>query len=151
MTRRIEEAVMAEIAKIDAMGGALAAIQRGHFQKELAREQVARNRALETGERRLVGQNFAVREEAKRAIDIFRLDPETERRQIERLREVKARRNAGKVAETLDAVRDAALSGENLVPPILEAVKVYATQGEICDVLRGVFGTYTPDTLTSGV
>ncbi|HEU4429824.1 MAG TPA: methylmalonyl-CoA mutase family protein [Myxococcota bacterium] len=151
MTRRIEDAVMAEIAKIDAMGGALAAIQRGYFQKELAREQVERNRALETGERKLIGQNFAVREEAKRAFEIFRLDEETERRQIERLAAVKAKRDAGKVAETLDRVRDAAQSGDNLVPPILEAVKVYATQGEICDVLRDVFGTYTPDTLTSGV
>jgi len=151
MTRRIEDAVLAEIAKIDAMGGALAAIRRGYFQKELAREQVERNRALETGERKLVGQNFAVREEQKRSIEIFRLDEETERRQIERLTAVKAKRDADKVAETLDAVRDAAQSGHNLVPPILEAVKVYATQGEICDVLRDVFGTYTPDALTSGV
>ncbi len=151
MTRKIEDAVMAEIAKIDAMGGALAAIQRGYFQRELAREQVERNRALETGERKLVGQNFAVRDEKKRAIDIFRLDEATEQRQIEKLRALKASRDASKVAETLDAVREAAASGENLVPPILEAVKVYATQGEICDVLREVFGTYTPDTLTSGV
>jgi methylmalonyl-CoA mutase N-terminal domain/subunit len=142
---------MAEIARIDALGGALAAIQRGYFQKELAREQVERNRALETGERKLVGQNFAVREERKRAIDIFRLDEETERRQIERLHALKDERDALKVAETLDAVREAAIDGSNLVPPILEAVKVYATQGEICDVLRGVFGTYSPDTLTSGV
>ena len=151
MTRKIEDAVLAEIAKIDALGGALAAIQRGYFQRELAREQVERNRALETGERVLVGQNFAVREEKKRAIDIFRLDEQTEARQIARLREVKGRRDAGKVAETLEAVREAAIDGTNLVPPILEAVKVYATQGEICDVLREVFGTYVPDTLTSGV
>jgi methylmalonyl-CoA mutase N-terminal domain/subunit len=151
MTRKIEDAVMAEIAKIDAMGGALAAIQRGYFQRELAREQVERNRALETGERKLVGQNFAVREEKKRAIDIFRLDEETERRQIEKLRAVKAQRDPSKVAETLDAVRDAAEDGSNLVPPILEAVKVYATQGEICDVLREVFGNYAPDVDASGV
>lgn len=151
MTRRIEDAVLAEIAKVDAMGGALAAIQRGYFQKELAREQVERNRALETGERKLVGQNFAVREEKTRAIDIFRLDEQTERRQIERLAAVKAQRDAAKVAETLEAVREAAQGGDNLVPPILEAVKVYATQGEICDVLREVFGSYAPDTLTSGV
>jgi methylmalonyl-CoA mutase N-terminal domain/subunit len=151
MTRKIEDAVMAEIARIDALGGALAAIQRGYFQKELAREQVERNRALETGQRTLVGQNFAVREERKRAIDIFRLDEETERRQIERLHALKKERDAPKLAETLDAVREAAIDGSNLVPPILEAVKAYATQGEICDVLREVFGTYTPDTLTSGV
>jgi methylmalonyl-CoA mutase N-terminal domain/subunit len=151
MTRRIEDAVLAEIAKIDAMGGALAAIQRGYFQKELAREQVERNRELETGERKLVGQNHAVRDEKKRAIDIFRLDDAAERRQVERLRSVRAARDAAKVAETLEAVREAAQGSENLVPPILEAVKVYATQGEICDVLREVFGTYHPDTLTSGV
>ncbi|HEY8121994.1 MAG TPA: methylmalonyl-CoA mutase family protein [Myxococcota bacterium] len=151
MTRKIEDAVMAEIAKIDAMGGALAAIRRGYFQRELAREQVERNRALETGERKLVGQNFAEREEKKRAIGIFRLDEETERRQIARLAEVKAKRDASKVAETLEAVREAAASDANLVPPILEAVKVHATQGEICDVLREVFGTYTPGIETSGV
>jgi methylmalonyl-CoA mutase N-terminal domain/subunit len=151
MTRRIEDAVLAEIAKIDAMGGALAAIERGYFQRELAREQVARNRALETGERVLVGQNLAVREEAKRAIEIFRLDEATERRQIERLREIKANRDASKVAETLEAVREAAQDGSNLVPPILEAVKVYATQGEICDVLREVFGTHAPPVDASGV
>jgi methylmalonyl-CoA mutase N-terminal domain/subunit len=98
-----------------------------------------------------VGQNHAVRDEPRRAIDIFRLDAAAERRQIERLRAVRAARDAGKVAETLEAVREAAQGTENLVPPILEAVKVFATQGEICDVLREVFGTYHPDTLTSGV
>jgi methylmalonyl-CoA mutase N-terminal domain/subunit len=151
MTRQIEDAVFAELAKIEAMGGALAAIQTGYFQKELAREQFERNRAIERGERKLVGVNQGVREGEKRSIEIFRLDGESERRQIARLQQVKAQRDAGKVAEALDAVRDAAESGENLVPPILEAVKLYATQGEICDVLREVFGTYTPDSLTTGV
>ena len=151
MTRQIEDAVFAELAKIEAMGGALAAIQTGYFQKELAREQFERNRAIEKGERKLVGVNQGVREGEKRSIEIFRLDDESEKRQIARLQQVKAQRDAGKVAEALDAVRDAAESGENLVPPILEAVKLYATQGEICDVLREVFGTYTPDSLTTGV
>jgi methylmalonyl-CoA mutase N-terminal domain/subunit len=151
MTRQIEDAVFAELAKIEAMGGALAAIQTGYFQKELAREQFERNRAIEKGERKLVGVNHGVREGEKRSIEIFRLDGESEKRQIARLQQVKAQRDAGKVAEALDAVRDAAESGENLVPPILEAVKLYATQGEICDVLREVFGTYTPDSLTTGV
>ena len=151
MTRQIEDAVFAELAKIEAMGGALAAIQTGYFQKELAREQFERNRAIERGERKLVGVNQGVREGEKRSIEIFRVDGESEKRQIARLQQVKAQRDAGKVAEALDAVRDAAESGENLVPPILEAVKLYATQGEICDVLREVFGTYTPDSLTTGV
>ncbi len=151
MTRRIEAAVFAEIEKIDAMGGALAAIKTGYFQRELAREQFERNRAIEQGERKLVGVNLGAREDEKRGIEIFRLDSDSERRQIEQLARVKARRDAGTVAAALDQVREAAESDQNLVPPILEAVKLYATQGEICDVLREAFGTYTPDSLTTGV
>ena len=138
MTRRIEEAVFAEIEKIDAMGGALAAIKTGYFQRELAREQFERNRAIEQGERKLVGVNLGAREGEKRGIEIFRLDSDSERRQIEQLARVKAQRDAGKVAAALEQVREAAESDQNLVPPILEAVKLYATQGEICDVLREV-------------
>ncbi len=151
MTKRIESAVFEEIAKVDAMGGALAAIQTGYFQRELAREQVERNREIETGERTLVGVNQSVRVDEKRGIEIFRVDPESERRQIERLERVRRERDAIKVEEALDRVRDAAESDENLMAPILDAVKVYATQGEICDALREVFGTYTPDSLTTGV
>jgi methylmalonyl-CoA mutase N-terminal domain/subunit len=151
MTKRIEAAVFDELAKIEAMGGALAAIRAGYFQRELAREQFERNRALEQGARKLVGQNLGAGAGEERTIEIFRLDPESERRQVERLRAVRARRDAAKVAEALEKVREAAEGSENLVPPILEAVKVYATQGEICDVLREVFGTYTPDSLTAGV
>jgi methylmalonyl-CoA mutase N-terminal domain/subunit len=151
MTRQIEDAVFAELEKIEKMGGALAAIQTGYFQRELAREQFERNRAIERGERKLVGVNLGARSDEKRSIEIFRLDDASEKRQIARLAQVKAQRDAGKVAEALDAVREAAEGGDNLVPPILEAVKLYATQGEICDVLREVFGTYTPDSLTTGV
>jgi methylmalonyl-CoA mutase N-terminal domain/subunit len=151
MTKRIEAAVLDEIGKIDAMGGALAAIRSGYFQRELAREQFERNRALEQGTRTLVGVNRGGRAEDASSIEIFRLDPESERRQIERLRAVRARRDAAKVADALERVREAAEGDRNLVPPILEAVKLYATQGEICDVLREVFGTYTPDSLTAGV
>jgi methylmalonyl-CoA mutase N-terminal domain/subunit len=151
MTRRIEEAVFAEIEKVDAMGGALAAIETGYFQRELAREQFERNRAIEQGTRKLVGVNVGTRGDEKRGIEIFRLDSDCERRQIEQLARVKAQRDAGKVAAALEQVREAAESDQNLVPPILEAVKLYTTQGEICDVLREVFGTYTPDSLTTGV
>jgi methylmalonyl-CoA mutase N-terminal domain/subunit len=151
MTRQIEDAVFAELAKIEKMGGALVAIQTGYFQRELAREQFERNRAIEQGSRKLVGVNQGARAGEQRSIEIFRLDEESEKRQIARLQKVKAQRDATKVAEALEGVREAAESGENLVPPILEAVKLYATQGEICDVLREVFGTYTPDSLTTGV
>jgi methylmalonyl-CoA mutase N-terminal domain/subunit len=151
MTRKIEDAVMAEIEKIDGMGGALAAIQRGYFQRELAREQVERNRELEDGSRVLVGVNHAVREERDRGVELFQLDPESEKRQIAGLNRIRAERDTGKVEEALARVRDAAETGENLMAPVLDAVRVYASQGEICDTLREVFGTYTPDSLTTSV
>jgi methylmalonyl-CoA mutase N-terminal domain/subunit len=151
LTRRIEDAVLAEIAKIDAMGGALAAIERGYFQRELGREQYERNRELETGARTLVGVNHLVTDEQRREIDIFRLDDDTERRQVERLQKLRAGRDNARVTEALAGVREAAAGTANLVPPILAAVRANATHGEICDAMRDVFGVHHPDSQTSGV
>jgi methylmalonyl-CoA mutase N-terminal domain/subunit len=151
MTRRIEDAVFEEIEKVDAMGGALAAIQAGYFQKELARSQWDRTRDLESGERKLVGVNHMARPGEQRSIEIFKLDAESERRQVEKLRRLRAERDGPGVENALDRVREAARSGENLVPPCLEAVKVYATHGELCGALRDVFGEHHPDSLTLGV
>jgi methylmalonyl-CoA mutase N-terminal domain/subunit len=151
MTRRMEDAVFAELAKIEAMGGALAAIETGYFQKELAREQVERSRAIEKGERVLVGVNHSLRDEGKRSIPIHRHDPGTERRQIERLERLRATRDGAAVERALDGIRRAARTGENLVPPCLAAVRVGATHGEMCDAMRAEFGEYTPDSLTLGV
>jgi methylmalonyl-CoA mutase N-terminal domain/subunit len=151
MTKRIEDAVFEELARIAAMGGALAAIKRGYFQKELARQQVERTRAIEDGSRVLVGVNHSVRDEGRRRLGIHRHDPEVEQRQIEKLRRLRAGRDAAAVDRTLARLRDAARGEENLVPACLEAVKAYATHGEMCDALRDVFGVYTPDSQTSGV
>lgn len=151
MTRRIEDAVMAEIEKIDAMGGALQAIKTGYFQRELAREQFDRNKEIEDGSRKLVGVNHLAKDDEERQIELFALDPGSEQRQIERLEALRERRDNTKVDAALGRVRAAAETDENLMPSVLEAVKVLATQGEICDVLREVFGVYTPDSLTSGV
>ncbi|MBC8342231.1 MAG: methylmalonyl-CoA mutase [Proteobacteria bacterium] len=151
MTRRIEDAVMAEIEKIDAMGGALQAIKTGYFQRELAREQFDRNKEIEDSSRKLVGVNHLAKDDEERQIELFALDPGSEQRQIERLEALRERRDNTKVDAALGRVRAAAETDENLMPSVLEAVKVLATQGEICDVLREVFGVYTPDSLTSGV
>jgi len=151
MTKRIEDAVFDELARIEERGGALAAIQSGYFQRELARQQVERNRQLEQGERVLVGVNHLRREDEERQIELFALDPESERRQIERLQQVRRERDDAKVAAALARVKEAAAGTENVMPSVLEAVKVHATQGELCEALREVFGTYTPDSLTSGV
>ncbi len=99
----------------------------------------------------LVGVNHSVREDEKRTLEIFRLDPESERRQVERVQALRARRDASAVEKALDGIRDAARSGENLVPPCLAAVKALATHGEMCGALRDVFGEYHPDSLTQGV
>jgi len=151
MTKQIETAVFEELAKIEGMGGALAAIESGYFQKELAKQQYERTRAIEKGERVLVGVNHAKREEGPRSFAIHQHDPRTEEKQIEKLAKLRAGRDPAIVTATLARLRDAARGGENLVPPCLEAVKAYATHGEMCDAMRDVFGEYTPDSLTTGV
>jgi methylmalonyl-CoA mutase N-terminal domain/subunit len=151
LTKRMEQAVFAEIEKVDAMGGALAAIEGGYFQKELAKQQYQRQRDIEEGRRKLIGVNLLRRQEEETGIEMFRLDPDAEKRQIESLRRLRRRRDAGRVEECLARVEEAARTDANLVPPILRAVEAYATQGEICDALRKVFGVYRPDSLTSGV
>jgi methylmalonyl-CoA mutase N-terminal domain/subunit len=151
LTRRIEDAVFEELSKIEAMGGALAAIKSGYFQKELAHQQVRRTRAIETGERVLVGVNHAQRDEGERSFEIHRPDPEVERRQVEKLARLRAGRDGAAALRALERLREAARGGDNLVPPCLEAAKAYATHGEMCQALRDVFGEYHPDSLTTGV
>ena len=131
-----------------------AAIETGYFQRELAREQFERNRAIETGDAQAGRREPSARARASSARSRSSAStPTSEQRQIERLAAACAR--SATPARSSDGARRACArrreSGENLVPPILEAVKLYATQGEICDVLREVFGTYTPDSLTTGV
>jgi methylmalonyl-CoA mutase N-terminal domain/subunit len=151
LTKRIEDEVLVEMDKIDAMGGALQAIEQGYFQRQLAEQQCLRNRALESGERKLVGVNYLAKADQKREIDIFRLDDSTEQRQIERLQAVRARRDNAAVQRHLDAVRQACRDGSNLVPPMLAAVKDYVTHGELCGVMREEFGEHDPNALTPDI
>jgi methylmalonyl-CoA mutase N-terminal domain/subunit len=151
LTKRMEDAALAEMAKIEAMGGTLAAIEQGYFQRALGHEQFERNRALENGTRKLVGVNHLAVEAERREIDLFRLDSSTEQQQIERLRKLRAERDAARVTAALAGVRTAAADGTNLVVPILEAVRAHATHGEICDAMRDVFGVHSPDAQTCGV
>ncbi len=144
MTRRIEDAVFAEIEKIDAMGGALAAIQTGYFQRELAREQFERNRALETGDAQARGREPRRARRARSArSSIFRLDRQRAAPDRAAARGARASATPARSPRRSSRCARPPRATENLVPPILEAVKLYATQGEICDVLREVFGTYT--------
>jgi methylmalonyl-CoA mutase N-terminal domain/subunit len=134
---------MATIASFDPGGryGMLRAIERGYVQREIQNAAYAYQRAVDAKEAVVVGVNeFASEQEA--AVPIQRIDEALEGRQVERVRAMRRRRDAGVHAAALRQVEDAARHGNNLMPPILHAVESYATVGEIAEVMRGVFGEY---------
>jgi methylmalonyl-CoA mutase N-terminal domain/subunit len=140
-TDRIEEEARALIGRIEAMGGALAAIERGFPQREIHEAAYRVQRAVEAGEEVVVGVN-RFRAEREAPIPVFRIDERVEPAQIERLRAVRARRDATAVAASLARLDAVARGDENLMTPILEAVEAYASIGEICRTLAGVFGEH---------
>ncbi len=141
LTDEIESKSMEYIEKIEAMGGAIKAIESGYIQGEIGESAYQYQKEIETKKRIIVGLNqFQMEEEPLR--DILRIKPEVEQYQKEKLARVKKERNNTKVKETLAVLKKAAQGTDNVVPPILEAVKVYATLGEISDTLREVFGEY---------
>ncbi len=156
LTDGIEEAASAEFEKIQKMGGAVAAIENGYMQRELARSAYERQKRIEEGKELVVGVNCFTGE-GELEVGTTRLvphpyDPErrenAERRQIEVLREVKRNRDNQKVGQGLKNLKQAARKGEtNLIPHFIECAKAYATIQEICDVLREVFGEYRPAAL----
>jgi methylmalonyl-CoA mutase N-terminal domain/subunit len=141
LTDEIERKSMEYIDKIEAMGGAIKAIESGYIQDEIAESAYQYQKEIESKKRIVVGLNqFQIEEEPLR--NILRIKPEVEQYQKEKLARVKKERNNTKVRETLALLKKAAQGKDNVVPPILEAVKVYATLGEISDTLREVFGEY---------
>jgi methylmalonyl-CoA mutase N-terminal domain/subunit len=141
LTREIHDRAYAYIKKIDEMGGAPAAIEQGYVQREIQDSAYAYQREIEKDERIVVGLNrFHIEEE--RPKNLLRVDPEVRNQQIERLTKLKGERNDESVKNALAALDRGARGEENLMPLILEAVRSYSTLGEICDVLRGVFGEY---------
>jgi methylmalonyl-CoA mutase N-terminal domain/subunit len=151
LTKRLEDAAFEEVDKILEMGGAVRAIETGYFQRALGREQYERNKDIEEGRRKWVGVNHLVAPEKKREIDIFRLADDVEDAECEKVRKLRANRDNDEVERALEQVREAARNGDNLMPPCLDAVKVYATHGEICNAMRDVFGVYTSDSQLGGV
>ena len=117
------------------------AIERGWVRQEIQNAAYEYQRAVDTGEATVVGVNRFTREEEPE-IPIQRIDESLERKQVERLRALRARRDAQRWQASLDRVRDYARSGANLMPAILEAVESYATVGEIAAAMRDVFGEY---------
>jgi methylmalonyl-CoA mutase N-terminal domain/subunit len=129
------------IRKIDEMGGAIAALEKGYIQREIQESAYQYQRGIEKQERIVVGLNRFQTTEPKPS-NILRVDPGVGLSQMEKIKKVKTSRDSQKVAQTLAAIKNKAQGTDNLMPLILEAVKAYATLGEICDVLREVFGEY---------
>ena len=143
LTDGLEADARAIIDDIDTRGGALAAVESGWVKRQIQDTAFERQREVEAGERVIVGVNeFEVDEEP--AVDLEEVDPEQEARQQDRLESVKAERDDEAVEAALAGVREAAQGDENVLPPIIEAVKAYATVQEISDVFRDEFGEYSP-------
>lgn len=141
LTGEIESRIWKCIEEIDAMGGAVAALESSYFQKQIEDAAYKAQREVETGERIVVGLNRYQTDDVK-SLETFKVDESTQQKQIDRLNALRRRRDNAAVKSTLEILRQAALRGENVVPAMLAAVKAYATVGETCDVLREVHGEY---------
>jgi len=141
LTNEIEKKAIDYIEKIEAMGGAIKAIESGYIQGEIGESAYQYQKEIEKKKRIIVGLNqFQIEEGPLK--ETLRIQPEVEQYQKEKLAKVKKERDNQRVKETLAALKKAAQGSENIVPPILGAVKAYATLGEISDILREVFGEY---------
>jgi len=144
LTNEIEERAQKYIEQIDGMGGAVAAIEKGFMQHEITDSAYRFQKEVEAKKRVIVGVNDFLSEE-KVPMKLLQIDPAIEKKLVEQLKKIKRERNKGEANETLTRLRGAAeKENVNLVPFILEAVKEYATLGEVCRTLREVFGEYKP-------
>jgi methylmalonyl-CoA mutase, N-terminal domain len=146
LTNEVERGAWDYIEKIDALGGMVAAIERAYPQREIAEAAYKYQMAVDRKEKIIVGVNDYVAEE--KGIDILQIDETVAERQAVRLRKLRAERSGAEVERRLDALRKAAAGDANLMPHIYDAVKAYATLGEICDALREVFGIYEEVAIT---
>jgi methylmalonyl-CoA mutase N-terminal domain/subunit len=141
MTDQIENEASEYINKIDAMGGVIAAIEAGYIQNEIQNSSYQFSKEMEKGERIIVGMNkFQVKENEH--LDLLKIDIRVQEDQIKFLNKIKSERDNSKVNQKLAALKIAALSENNLMPYILDAVKSYASVGEICNTMRAVYGEY---------
>jgi methylmalonyl-CoA mutase N-terminal domain/subunit len=140
LTNDIEEKAWEYIERIDKMGGMLTSIDRGYPQVEIGNSAHEFQRQLDSKEKSMIGVNQYVTE--KVPIPFLKIDETLEARQLERLNEVKRTRDSRGVARTLSELRGACQKGENVMPYVIEAVREYASEQEICDVYREVFGEY---------
>jgi methylmalonyl-CoA mutase N-terminal domain/subunit len=142
LTNEMEEKATEYIQKLDDMGGAMVAIEKGFFQKEIADSSYKYQKEIDERKRTIVGVNNYQIEKEEYPIKLLRVDPKVEKEQVANLQNVRKTRDNRKAEEMLDKLELSAEKDENLMPAIIEAVKAYATLGEICSVLRKVYGEY---------
>ena len=141
LTTELERHARTLIERVDELGGAVAAIEAGFIQGEIEEAAYRFQTAVEAGERVVVGVNKFT-QEADDRVELLRVDPAGEERQRERTARVRAERNPEAAANALALVRETAAGTDNLLPPMREALRARCTVGELCDVLRELWGTY---------
>ena len=143
LTNQIEDEAYKYIKKIDSMGGILSAIEKGFIQREIAESAYRYQRDVDKGEKIVIGVN-KFRESKKVNIETLKVNPEVEEKQKRRLEKLRNNRDKEKVKKAMSEIRRVSESKENLMPAVLDAVKSYLTLGEICNILKDVFGEYRP-------
>jgi methylmalonyl-CoA mutase N-terminal domain/subunit len=141
LTDELESRAWELIERVDERGGAVDAIEQGFIQEEIEQSAFAWQRAIENGERTIVGVN-SFKEDSEQRVELQKIDPAAERRQLERTARVRAGRNAEEAARTLEAARAAAVGEQNLLPFLRDALRSYCTVGELCEALREEWGMY---------
>ena len=141
LTNEMEAKILAIFDQIEAMGGVLAAIDRGYFRRAIAESALDQQRRMDAGDLKVVGVNDFV-EDGPPGIDILQITQETEDTQVARLKKLKAERDAKRHAEALERLRQDAAEGANVMPALIEAAKADATVGEMMDTMKTAFGTY---------
>src|SRR5205814_9280439 len=138
----MESAALDYFEKIDAMGGMVAAIEKGFPQREIQDSAYQYQKAVERGDQVIVGVNKYAMSEEPAEVPILVIDESVRNHQVERLEQTRAQRDSGAVANALAKLKSAAHKKENTMPVTIEAVRAYATLGEICSALRDVYGVY---------
>jgi len=142
LTEKMEQEALEYFRKIDAMGGMVASIEKGFPQREIQDSAYHYQKAVERGEQVIVGVNKYAMTDEPSEVPILVIDESVRTHQVERLEQTRTRRDAGAVANVLDKLKTAARKNENTMPATIEAVRAYATLGEICSALRDVYGIY---------
>jgi methylmalonyl-CoA mutase N-terminal domain/subunit len=142
LTKKMEEGALEYFSKIDSLGGMVEAVEKGFPQREIQESAYQYQKSVERGEQTIVGVNKYAMDEEPAEVPILVINESVRDHQVERLQQAKSRRDSGAVANALEKLKRAARDGDNTMPATIEAVRAYATLGEICDALRDVYGLY---------